>query len=298
MDQPVAHDGVRVQIDGVSVDAMRRDDVATFITERAAAGEGGLVVTVNVDHLKQLASGGPLTAAYENASLVLPDGQPIVWAARIQGEPLPERVAGSDLLWALSGAAAVAGAPVGLIGGGEGSAEATASELRERYPDLSVPVAAGPHVSDEPTDADVDAVASLVDPHPCSIVFLAFGSPKQEILALRLRHRLPDKWFLGVGAAFDMACGNVRRAPQILQRAGLEWAWRLALEPRRLARRYLVDDATHVPRLIRAAAAARAQRRSPASTPVRQRSVDLDLTTAPTDQVPVDAPSGTSRRPC
>ena len=240
----------RVVVDGVSLDAMREADVVEHVVTNARAGVGGLVVTANVDHLRQISSGGRLADAYRSATLAVADGQPIVWAARLQGERLPERVTGASLLWTLAEAAADAGVSVGLVGGQGESSSRAATKLAERWPHLDVRLVAAPRVSGDPTPAEVDRMCALVRGARPSIVFLAFGAPKQELLGAALRVLLPDVWFLGVGASFEMAGGRVRRAPHLLQRGGLEWAWRLAREPRRLAHRYLVQDLPYVPRLL------------------------------------------------
>jgi N-acetylglucosaminyldiphosphoundecaprenol N-acetyl-beta-D-mannosaminyltransferase len=260
--------GIRqtVVLGGVAVDVLTEQEAIDHIVGRARAGVGGLVVTPNVDHLRQLSRGGGLSEAYERATLTLADGQPLVWASRLQGQPLPERVAGSSLLWSLAAAAADEGLGVALIGGAEGSAGATASELLSRSPTLDVRLVATPRVSPAPTTDEVDGIAALIEGTRPSIVFLAFGAPKQELLGAALRERFPGLWLLGVGASFEMASGSLPRAPLLLQRAGLEWLWRLAVEPRRLARRYLLEDLPYVPRLfgqaVRERLRSRAARRS------------------------------------
>lgn len=242
--------GGRVSIGGVGIDALDEQQVIEHVVGRSAAGHGGLVVTPNVDHLRQLARGGPLADAYRRATLVVADGQPVVWASRIQGQPLPERVAGSSLLWTLAAAAADHHLSVALIGGADGSAAATAAELRSRSPGLEVALVAAPRASSPPTPHELEGIGGLIADAGPSIAFLAFGAPKQELLGAALFERFPRVWFLGVGASFEMASGSVPRAPMPLQRAGLEWLWRLGMEPRRLARRYLLEDLPYVPRLF------------------------------------------------
>lgn len=250
-----------VRLAGIDVDAVTEAQVVKRIVARAGAGEGGFVVTANVDHLKQLSHHAGLVAAYQRATITLADGQPLVWASRLQGQPLPERVPGSSLLWTLSEAAADAGIAVGLVGGTDGSAQATHDKLTLRSPHLEVTVVAAPRISDVPTGAEVDHAADILATGHPRIVYLAFGCPKQELLAAKLSERFPEVWFLGVGASFEMAAGSVRRAPALVQRSGLEWAWRLAMEPRRLARRYLVEDLPFVPGLFWRALAERRRRR-------------------------------------
>lgn len=254
-----SHD--HVVLGGVSIDVLTEQEAVQHIVGCATAGVGGLVVTPNVDHLRQLANGGDLVTAYGRASLTLADGQPLVWASRLQGRPLPERVAGSSLLWTLSAAAAEHDLSVALIGGAQGSAAATATELRSRSPKLQVVLVAAPRLSAVPTREEVDGICALLLEAQPSIAFLAFGAPKQELLGSALRGRVPSVWLLGVGASFEMASGSLPRAPLVLRRVGLEWLWRLGMEPRRLARRYLLEDLPFVPHLFGQALRERARTR-------------------------------------
>jgi N-acetylglucosaminyldiphosphoundecaprenol N-acetyl-beta-D-mannosaminyltransferase len=240
----------RIVIMGVPIDVLGEDEAVSTVVTAARQGRGGTIVTPNVDHLRMLGRDSALKSAYERADLVLADGVPLVWASRLQGEPLPGRVAGSDLLWSLSAAAAGAGLPVFLVGGRPGAAEAAKTRLKAVSPHLAV---VGIAVPEPGFEADDQAVAELIGHIRMAgpaIVFLALGTPKQEVLAMRLADALPEVWWVGVGAAFDMAAGHVRRAPLWVQRAGLEWAFRLCQEPRRLFRRYVAGDIPFSARLF------------------------------------------------
>jgi N-acetylglucosaminyldiphosphoundecaprenol N-acetyl-beta-D-mannosaminyltransferase len=258
------HDGeVRgpgdVVLDGTPVDPVTSQQAVRRVVDASARGEGGLLVTANLDHLRQLSNGSWLGAVYADADLVVADGMPLVWASRLQGTPLPERVAGSELLWSLCAAAAEASVAVYLCGGRPGACEETAARLRELCPQIEVAGVECPPLGFEREHGALDAMAARIEASGAGIVFTALGSPKQELLNAALRQRLPDRWFVGVGAAFDMAGGVVPQAPVWMRRTGLEWAFRLAREPRRLFRRYVVHDAPFAVRLL--AGSARAGRR-------------------------------------
>jgi exopolysaccharide biosynthesis WecB/TagA/CpsF family protein len=185
---------------------------------------------------------------------------PLVWAARWLGTPVPARVTGADLLWSLSGLAARRGWPVSLVGGPPGAAPGAARALTERYPALRV---CGVHTPPYGFDATPEGRARVrreVAAARPKIVFVGLGFPRQDRLAAELREELPDAWFLGCGAAIGFAAGMVPRAPEWMRRAGLEWAFRLACEPGRLARRYLVDDLPFAARLLTGSLAARLRR--------------------------------------
>ena len=235
---------------GVAVDVITEEGAITQIIESATAGRGGLVVTPNIDHLHLIDEGNWLGAAYAEADLVLADGMPLIWASRLLRNPLPERVPGSNLLWSLTAAAADAGISIFLLGGHDGAAERTAQELVRRYPALTIAGTSCPPRGFERRPGAIAAIVAELRAASPGIVFTALGAPKQELLNARLHRDLPTMWFLGVGAALDMAAGQVQRAPEWAQRAGLEWVYRLVQEPRRMAHRYLVRGIPYAIRLL------------------------------------------------
>jgi N-acetylglucosaminyldiphosphoundecaprenol N-acetyl-beta-D-mannosaminyltransferase len=202
---------------------------------------GGTVYTMNLDHLRRFVW-DPLRASnYNAASIVTADGTPLIWASRLLGTPLPERVTGSSLIWTLTAAAAANDKSIYLLGGAPGTAKKAARVLKQRYPKLKI---AG--ISDETFEvrANEPTYRALRRKLVCAkpdIVYVALGSPKQEDLIERLRPTLPQAWWLGVGIAFSFVAGEISRAPLWMQRSGLEWVHRLVQEPRRLAKRYLIQ---------------------------------------------------------
>ena len=239
----------RITVDGVAFDALREEEVVQHVFAALQRGRGGKLITPNVDILRQLRRPA-LAGIAERADLVVPDGMPIVWASRLQGRPLPERVAGSSLLWSLSRAAVAVNRSVFLLGGAEGIAEQATGRLQDEVPGLDV---AGwncpPFGFEKDPDLLEKTIGAVVEAQP-DIVFVGLGFPKQENLMEQLAERLPGTWFVGCGGALTMTAGEVSRAPVWLQRIGLEWAHRLAMEPRRMARRYLVDDAPYAVGLL------------------------------------------------
>lgn len=211
-------------------------------------------MTHNLDHLRRLTLDGAFRSLCEQADIRVADGMPLVWASRIQGTPLPERVAGSSLIWTLSAAAAMRGKSIFLLGGDGESSSRAAEALQSKWPNLKV---AG--VDPAPVGFDRDAARleqlrrRLIAAGP-DIVYVALGSPKQEQLISELRSTLPHAWWIGVGISFSFVCGEVRRAPRWAQRAGLEWVHRLAQEPGRLWRRYLCQGIPFAARLFVSAA--------------------------------------------
>lgn len=251
----------RLRLGALDVDRVSFAGALDRIAALVAGGRGGQVYTPNVDHVVLAERHAEFREAYAAAALSLADGTPIVWAARLLGLPLPERVAGSDLMWPLAERAARAGWRVYLLGAGPGVAEAAAAALRGRL-GLEVVGTDAPVIRLEGPDDSAAALRRIRAARP-QLLFVALGAPKQEIWLHRHRAALEGVVSLGIGAGLDFVAGRVPRAPRWMARAGLEWAWRLAREPRRLWRRYLVDDPWFAVVLWRAWRA----RRAPAGPP-------------------------------
>ncbi|WP_204049653.1 WecB/TagA/CpsF family glycosyltransferase [Microbispora siamensis] len=240
----------RVEIAGVRLDPLTEAQVVEHIIGASLRGQGGHLVTPNVDICRAAGRDPSLRELVNAADLAVADGMPLVWAARLLGRTLPERVTGADLIWSLTEAAAVHGLPVYLIGGPAGVAEAARDALCERHPGLVVAgVDAPPYGFETCAAALAEVRARLVAARP-ALVFAGLGFPKQDRLIAALRDDLPGAWFVGCGAAIAFAAGSARRAPAWMGDHGLEWLFRLIGEPRRLARRYLLDDLPFALRLL------------------------------------------------
>jgi N-acetylglucosaminyldiphosphoundecaprenol N-acetyl-beta-D-mannosaminyltransferase len=229
-----------VLLHGVRFHAIDEQKCVEHILSEIESGRGGFVVTPNVDHLARAGQDVSFAALVAEANLVVADGMPLVWASRLQGTPLPQRVAGSDLISSLSAAAAGQGKSIFLLGGDAGTAEAAATILRDRYPQLRIAGILCPEVGFEKDEAEIQRITSELQAAKPDIVFVALGSPKQERLIDRIRGGLPATWWLGVGVSFSFLCGNVRRAPVWMRNCGLEWTHRLVQEPKRLFKRYII----------------------------------------------------------
>ena len=180
-----------------------------------------------------------LRAAVLAADFTVPDGQPLVWALRALGHPLEDRVYGPELMDRACARAVRTGQRFYLYGGrNQGALAQLTRSLRLRHPGLKIVGGYAPPFRDL-TDAEDDAVAADIDRSGADVVWVGIGVPKQEKWMARMRPRLRAPVLVGVGAAFDFHAGLVPQAPARLQRCGLEWAFRLMQEPRRLWRRYL-----------------------------------------------------------
>lgn len=239
-------------------------DAVTFtgaldrIAALVATHRGGAVFTPNVDHVVTAEDDPIFRAAYAEASLSLPDGQALVWATRVLGTPVPEKVSGSDLVRPLLERAAAERWRVYLLGGAPGTAETVAARIER---ELGVEVAGldAPRISLEGGPDEAAVIERVRHARP-DLVLVALGSPKQERFIGRARAALAPAVAMGVGASLDFLAGRVRRAPGWIAGAGLEWLFRLSLEPRRLAYRYLVKDPRFVAVLARTAREPRRER--------------------------------------
>lgn len=230
----------QVQLECVTLAAASEAQVVEHVAARAAAGEGGWVVTVNLDILRRICREQAVRELLAPADIFTADGMPLVWASRLQGQPVPERVAGSALVWSLPERAAGAGLRLYLLGGDPGTAEAGAAVLKARYPALDIAGWHCPLMGFEDNPEQVAAMAKAVEAAQPHLVFVALGFPRQERVIAQLRQRLPGAWFVGVGISFSYLTGKVHRPPRWAQQLGVEWLARLLQEPGRLWKRYLV----------------------------------------------------------
>lgn len=233
--------GERINVCGAGVDPCGMEEAVRRIVERAErGGPPALVVTPNAHHVALLQDVEEFRAVYRSAWLSLPDGMSLVWASRLLGTPLPEKVSGIDLFDEVCAAVAGTGLRIFLLGGRPGAAEEAARVVEARHPGLRIAGTYCPPVGFENDPAESERVLSAVRGAAPHILFVALGAPKQELWMYENRDRLGIPVMLGVGATFDFVAGMIRRAPRWMQTRGLEWMYRAATEPRRLGKRYLV----------------------------------------------------------
>lgn len=225
-------------VEGVNVQTWSIEETSSRICDELRGGTSFSVFTINLDHVVKLRCDKVFRAAYERARIVLADGFPIVLAGRLQGRAL-SRASGSDLISPLCAEASRRGVPVVLFGSTFDVLAASARRLKAQHPELIISGAyAPPHGFDALSD-DANEGIEFIKQSGAAICFLALGAPKQEIFADRCLREIDGVSFLCIGAGLDFLAGRQKRAPKMLQSMGCEWLWRMALNPRRLARRYM-----------------------------------------------------------
>lgn len=197
-------------------------------------------VAINAAKVVACEDDAELRAAIAAAHLVTADGQAVVWASRLLGAPVPERVAGADLMERLIEHAAARGYAIYFLGARPDVVAACAARATREHPDLRIAGMRDGYFTDE---AEVVDAIRAVRP---DILFLGFGTPAKEYFMRRHVDALGVPFVMGVGGSFDVYAGLVTRAPRWMQHAGLEWAFRLAQEPRRMWKRYLVGNTRFV----------------------------------------------------
>jgi N-acetylglucosaminyldiphosphoundecaprenol N-acetyl-beta-D-mannosaminyltransferase len=233
----------RVRIGHAWIDSLTFHEAIAEIERLVDTGQGGSVFTPNVDHVVQLDApeNEAFRKAYDEASLNLVDGQPLIWASYLLGSPLPEKVSGSDLIVPLIRRAEYKRWRVYFIGGAPGVGALAAQKLKEQFAVDIVGIEA-PHVTKTGQPVEGQAVIDRIAAARPHLVFVAFGAPKQELFIRSALPAIRPAVAVGVGAGFDFIAGKMRRAPRWMSKSGLEWLFRLVQEPRRLGKRYLLDD--------------------------------------------------------
>jgi len=233
----------RVSIDKVLLDPVTMNEAVYRVSmmldeprERAAH-----VVTMNAQFVEIAHQEERFADVLRRADLSVADGLSLVWASRWLGYFIPERVAGADLMVRLCETAAALGKTVYFLGGSPGAASGTATRLSEELPLLSVVGVDCPPTGFLENPDECVRVANRIETARPDLLFVGLGAPKQEYWIERHAH-LPAKVMMGIGGSFEFVAGFRKRAPLLVQRIGLEWFWRLCMEPRRLWKRYLVGN--------------------------------------------------------
>jgi N-acetylglucosaminyldiphosphoundecaprenol N-acetyl-beta-D-mannosaminyltransferase len=233
---------------GIRVDDVSLDEAVSIIDSMIDSGVCHQVATANVDFLSKAVNDQELREILNGCELVLPDGMPLVWASRLMGASLKERVTGADLFPRLLELSARKKRRIFLLGATEERSLCTLERIRREYPEAEICGRLAPPMAPLDLMANDEMLKAIEDARP-DILMVAFGNPKQEKWLAMHRHRLNVPVCIGVGASVDFFSGQQSRAPLWMQRSGMEWMYRLFSEPRRLGPRYL-DNALFLLRYL------------------------------------------------
>lgn len=230
----------RVDILGCPFDAISFSDAVETIRTTILNGEQLQIVPGSIDFVMKARRDPVFTAELWRADLLVADGVPIVWTASMLGNPLRGRVSGTDLVWSCAQLSAEMGCGVAMIGATPDVVRRAAAAMQRLVPgSLLYPIPTPFPLGLKENQALIEEIRNA----KAEIVLVALGAPKQERWVQANLERCGAKVGIGIGSAFDIICGDKPRAPQWLQRMGLEWFQRMLQEPRRLGRRYLIEDA-------------------------------------------------------
>jgi N-acetylglucosaminyldiphosphoundecaprenol N-acetyl-beta-D-mannosaminyltransferase len=249
----------RVNLNGMLIDQIDRVRTLPLLRQFLRDGVTRQVVTVNLDFLAIAARQEQFRETINRADLAVADGMPLIWLSRLLGEPLPERVTGNEIVDQCCGLAAERQSGVFLLGAAPSVAHRAARTLLKRYPGLEIAGVYSPPFGPL-GEAENERVLTTIRRAAPEFLFVALGAPRQDFWIAEHRKLLRVPVSMGVGCVLDILAGAVSRAPIWMQQAGLEWTYRLAQEPRRLWRRYLVNDLSRLGPLAINAVEARCRR--------------------------------------
>jgi N-acetylglucosaminyldiphosphoundecaprenol N-acetyl-beta-D-mannosaminyltransferase len=234
----------RIRICNIAIDNVDFREAIERIDSLVKQNTGAYVLTPNVDHLVKLKDDLFFQEIYERADLVVPDGMPLLWISRFLKMPLKEKVSGSDLVPFLCEMARDKGYRLFFLGGREGAALAAKEKLESRFPGIQIVGTYCPSFGFENELEENRTLMRIIKEAQPHVLLVGLGAPKQEKWIYKYYRETGVPVSIGVGVTFEFISGMIKRAPLWMQRVGLEWFWRLIKEPRRLWKRYLIDDPT------------------------------------------------------
>lgn len=236
------NENVRMKFLNTYIDNVTMEEAVDRIDKLVQSKKPSYVVTPNVDHIVKIENDREFAQIYEEADLILTDGKPLLWIAKRLGTPIKEKVSGSDLFPRVCEMAAQKGYKMYLLGAAEGVAAKAAENLKAKYPGLQIAGTYSPSFGFEQKKDEMKEIERMLKEAAPEILVVGLGCPKQEKFAYKYGRQFGIPVSLGLGASIDFEAGNVKRCPAWMSQCGLEWFYRLLKEPKRMYKRYLVDD--------------------------------------------------------
>lgn len=232
----------RIQLMNMMIDNLTMQDALNRISSIIENNEKTFVVTPNVDHVVMLENNKSFKKAYDNAGLVLVDGTPLMWIAKWYSRPLKEKITGPRLTEKIFELSHKKGYSIFILGAAEGVGGLAAKKMREKYVHCNIIGTYSPKFGFEKDKKEIDKIISIVNSAKPDILITGMGSPKTEIFLNEYIDKLQVHVALSVGAAIDFAAGKVKRCPKWINNIGLEWLYRFMKEPKRMYKRYFIND--------------------------------------------------------
>ena len=232
----------RMNFLNIEVDNLTMNEAIDRAEELIIKKKPSYVVTPNVDHIVKLEDDKEFQDVYKNADLILTDGMPLIWISKIKGKPIKEKISGSDFFPKLCERAAQKGYSIFLLGAAEGVAAKAAKNLNKKYEGLNIVGTYSPSYGFEKKEDEIDKIIRIINESKPDILAVGLGAPKQEKFLYNYREQLNVPISLAIGASIDFEAGNIKRAPKWMHKNGLEWFYRLCKEPKRMFKRYIIDD--------------------------------------------------------
>lgn len=232
----------RIRFMNSYIDNVTKEEAISHIEDCIRTRKIGQVITPNVDQIVRIEWDPYFKEICDKAELLLVDGTPIMWISRWYGRPIKEKICGSDLMPELCGIAAEKGYSVFLLGAAEGVAAKAAANLRKRYSGLKVAGTYSPPIGFEKDKTEIEHINKILFDSKADMLFVGMGVPKQSVFIYENMHKYQIPMSFSVGATIDFEAGVQSRAPKWVNKIGMEWLYRLISNPKRMFKRYIVDD--------------------------------------------------------
>lgn len=232
----------RMKFLNIEIDNLSMIESIERIDELIQKRRPSYLVTPNVDHLVKLEKDIEFMKVYEEADLILTDGMPLIWISKILKKPIKEKVSGSDIFPKICELASKKHYSIFLLGAAEGVAAKAANNLENKYKGLIIAGTFSPSYGFENDENEVKNIINKINEAKPDILAVGLGAPKQEKFIHKYKNELNVPISLAIGASIDFEAGNIKRAPLYMQKSGLEWFYRFIKEPRRMFKRYFIDD--------------------------------------------------------
>lgn len=233
----------KVELMGIRIDNVTMEETLSEIEQLIKVKNNSYVITPNVNHVVKVQHDPEFKQVYDKADLVLVDGMPLVWAAKLLNKPLKDKVSGSDLFPLLCGLCEQKGYSVFLLGGTTTEIiKDTVTKLQKDFPKIKIAGYESPVFGFEKNVAESKRIVSLIKESKADVLFIGVGAPKQEKWIFEHKNDYQAGVSLAIGAAFNFYLGYTKRAPKWMQKNGLEWLYRFLQEPRRLFRRVFIEN--------------------------------------------------------